>query len=343
MREMGMNWDDYFYTAKHPQAQLWKSIAPRDYLKFARLVGAKGTVKEVLHDMGPVGRRVVNGLCYAIDGVGWDVMSAREFLQSFNYIAFSTLQTQKISGYYMALAMQERLLSAGVKLHLGQRVGEINYKRGTAQGVGPGFIILAVDAGNANKIMSDNWGQTEIPRTYGAVTFMMKYIDPPKLASDVDLVAQTKWNILAQPLPNGDICCVLCNPVVNTRPAEELVRECCKQLNIPPPHAYKMCWGSRWVDGEWVHDQTSNALLDKPIPFFGKSRNIAMVGMMSERNIPFSSIEAAVEVGRRFTNRYFGVGEVLTPFTFVQFVVCIFIIVVIYKCILPRTLISFSG
>ena len=38
----------------------------------------------------------------------------------------------------------------------------------------------------------------------------------------------------------------------------------------------------------------------------GKSKTVAMCGMMSYRHTPYSSIEAAIEVGRRFCHDNFG-------------------------------------
>ncbi len=73
------------------------------------------------------------------------------------------------------------------------------------------------------------------------------------------------------------------------------------QLSVPVPDDSTICWGSVWDGRTWNHVQTGGIYSRNPIPFTGKCPHIHMVGMMSPRQIPFSSIESAVEVGRTFT------------------------------------------
>jgi hypothetical protein len=64
------------------------------------------------------------------------------------------------------------------------------------------------------------------------------------------------------------------------------------------------------------------------IPFFGNSETVAMCGMMSYRKTPYSSMEAAVEVGRSFCNQRFGTRKPSTPFM-VTDVLLLFVVLLI--------------
>jgi hypothetical protein len=55
--------------------------------------------------------------------------------------------------------------------------------------------------------------------------------------------------------------------------------------------------------------------------------------MMSPRDIPFASIEAAVEVGKRFTRDHFGIGKVHRPLMLTRLFVIILIVILILKFI----------
>jgi hypothetical protein len=58
-----------------------------------------------------------------------------------------------------------------------------------------------------------------------------------------------------------------------------------------------------------------------------------MCGMMSPRNTPYSSIEAAIEVGRSFCNQQFGTRKPHEPFmiTHVIMLLIVLLIILIYE------------
>ena len=60
---------------------------------------------------------------------------------------------------------------------------------------------------------------------------------------------------------------------------------------------------------------------------------MAMCGMMSPRNTPYSSIEAAVEVGRAFCNKQFGTRRPYEPFmiTHIIMLLIVLLIILVYR------------
>ena len=65
---------------------------------------------------------------------------------------------------------------------------------------------------------------------------------------------------------------------------------------------------------KWSFEQSSGVLsLHGQVPFYGESSKVALCGMMSERKTPYSSIEAAIEVGRSFCHETFETRKPLQP------------------------------
>ena len=65
------------------------------------------SVKDAVGILSPGGQRVISSLPYVMDGVSWDVMSAYEFVKSFDWIALGTHQTQIVSGAVMSHHMEK--------------------------------------------------------------------------------------------------------------------------------------------------------------------------------------------------------------------------------------------
>ena len=170
------------------------------------------------------------------------------------------------------------------------------------------------------------------PSTYGAINVILEYDEEISIASDLQYIIDTDLHI--QPVVLADkktISCVICDltPEVLRMDEDTLVSKVIEQLDITKPTTIRIGWGAEWNGTKWVFDQSSGVLNPKGhIPFFGKSKTVAMCGMMSYRHTPYSSIEAAVEVGRRFCHEKFGTRGPSKPFM-VTDVLLLFVVLLI--------------
>jgi hypothetical protein len=362
--EMGIEWSDIFtkMNDSSPFSIMFKNLYPVDYLALTTLsikvLATPWIYKNIsLHDavgeVSPGAMKVLSAFTYTMDGVSWDTMSAYEFVKSYDWVALSGQYTQKVSGAVMSLKMEKALMERGVTFHYNKELLSVSYHSDsyeaffidTDQTLTGGLLVLAVDHAPAKWLVGENWG-LKVPQIlhknkYVAITFLLEYDKPMKIPSDLEILTETPWRVLATVLPgDGQTVCVTLVDHESVSPhtgksvkqsnPKELVDEVLRQTGLPPTKV-KMCWGASWDGTRWIHEQSSGVLAE-PVPFFGASNAVALCGMMSERETPFASIEAAVEVGRRFTVRYFGVGDIKKPLliTHVLFVILIFSLCIIY-------------
>jgi len=331
LREMGLRWSDYFGSIDNqsPYPTMFKMLGLKDYWELTKLstmvllhpgVYKTKTLKESIGNLSPDGEKFISSLPYVMDGVSWDTMTAFEFVKSFDWVALSNHQTQIVSGAKMFKDMEQALRRRGVTFHynteiLGVRYGRVDHEAflvDTDETITGDLLVLAVDNQPAKWLMGENWGP-QAPNslsTYQCVTFTISYSHDMKLPPDVVGLVKTPWHILASVLVDRKTICVVLtdlttpSPVtgrsVSVTPPEELVEEVYRQSNLPRGVVH-FCWGAEWNGSRWVHNQSSGVLSTKgQIPFWGRCPSVALCGMMSPRNTPFASIEAAVEVGRRF-------------------------------------------
>ena len=135
--EMGINWNDIFEPAeKDLYSFILDSLKLKDYgalTSLATRVLAQPqkyksvSLKEALGEMTEGGQAVLEHLPLIMDGVTWDVMSAYEFVKSFDHVALSKQYTQKVSGKVMSDGMQEALEKVGVEFQFGKELREVEY------------------------------------------------------------------------------------------------------------------------------------------------------------------------------------------------------------------------
>jgi hypothetical protein len=329
-KEMGLEWSDYFGTIPSDENflfKLMKHLKPKDYweltvlsinvlvdpLKYKQL-----TLRQSLGKLSPSGERIISSMCFLIDGVSWDKMTAYEFVKSFDWVGLSKKETQIISGAKMNRDMERALLRRGVNFHyetevLGIRYGVLDHEvifSHSDETVTGDLLVLAVDHGQAKYLMGENWGSAPCvlrEAQYQSVTLILEY---PNKVSEFDILVSTPWNIVASTLPDGKSLCVVLVDMdsvspsgrsVKTSSPEEILDEIYIQTGISTLNA-RVCWGSEWDGNRWIHHQTSGVLsVEGGVPHWGRCPTVALCGMMSPRNTPFASIEAAVEIGMRFS------------------------------------------
>lgn len=328
-KEMGLRWSDYFGHLENEDnyiLKLLKHLKPIDYWELLALSTKvltdplkykQKTLKESIGKLSPDGERIVSSLCYVMDGVSWDKMTAHEFVKTWDWVGLSSKETQLVSGAKMNRDMERALLARGVQFHyntevVGVRYGQIDHEVLFAEGedtVSGHLLVLAVDHGQAKWLMGDNWGNAPCAvrdAQYQSITLILEY---PHKVSEFDILTNTPWHIVASNLPDGKSLCVVLVDIESASPSgrrakdcspEEILEEIYLQTGITTSNA-RVCWGSEWDGGRWIHHQTSGVLpVEGGVPHWGRCPTVALCGMMSPRNTPFSSIEAAVEVGRRF-------------------------------------------
>jgi hypothetical protein len=301
------------------------------------------SLKDAIGTLSENGQKLMEAVTLVIDGVTWDIMTAYEFVKSFDHVGLSAPYTQKVSGKVMCDAMQTALVDRGVQFKFETELQDVVYREGGFTGqfddgevIEDGLLVLCLDNSPAMKFVKDNWGENAIdkigPSAYGAINIILEYDEEIAIASDLQYLIDTELRL--QPVVLSDkktISCVICDLTeeIVTMDKETLITKVVEQLDIREPVKSRIGWGATWDGSRWTFDQSSGVLNPNGhIPFFGKSKTVAMCGMMSHRKTPYSSMEAAVEVGRSFCNQRFGTRKPSRPFM-VTDVLLLFVVLLI--------------
>ena len=356
--EMGIEWDDMFQPADtRVYTTTFKYLKFKDYLTLASLAvrvlaqpdNYKGvSLKDALGDLSDSGEKLLKALPLIMDGVDWETMSAFEFVKSFDHVGMSKQYVQKVSGKVMSDKMQKALVEKGATFMFGRDLEKVHYEKDGYEAtfrnktkIKDGLLVLCIDNSKALQLVGENWGKNTLkkigPSTYGCINVLLDYDEPIRLPkTDLEYTMETEFSL--QPVvlsDNKTISCVICNltdEVLSTVP-ETLKSEVIKQLGVPKPTSIRIAWGSYWKDGKWSFEQSSGVLsLHGQVPFYGESSKVALCGMMSERKTPYSSIEAAIEVGRSFCHETFETRKPLQPvlITHVLFILIVLFLIILY-------------
>jgi hypothetical protein len=341
--EMKIEWDDIFEPAqKDVNGFILRSLSLKDYGALTSLAVRvltkpekyKGmSLKDALGPLSAGGQQVLEHLPLIIDGVTWNTMSAWEFVKSFDHVALSKQYTQKVSGKVMCDAMQKALEDVGVQFEFEKELKDVEYLEdgyiaefSDTTTISDGMLFLCLDNSPAIQFLGDNWGPDAEKKvsesTYGCINVLLDFNEPVELGDDLEIAATTKLNLQPVVLSDGvTVSCVICDlteDILKT-PPEELRAQVLSELDVPLPREIRFGWGADWDGEQWQFSQSSGVLsLYGQLPFFGKCPNVAMCGMMSPRNTPYSSIEAAVEVSRSLSHKCFGTREPLNPLLLTQ-------------------------
>lgn len=353
-KEMGIQWNELFQPVKNePYSFIFRSLSFKDYGTLTSLAVRVLTqpekyksisLKDAVGELSEDGQKVIEHLPLIMDGVTWDVMSAFEFVKSFDDVALSKPYTQRVSGKVMCDAMQNALENHDVLFEFEKELKDVEYfedgykasfKDGTT--IGDGILFLCLDNSPALQFLGDNWGPDADSKvrtsTYGCINILLDFDEPVTLKHDLEIAANTKWNLQPVVLSDGKtISCVICDlseEIITSDPVK--IREhVLSELDVPLPKSIRFGWGAEWNGEKWIFSQSSGVLnLNGQLPFFGKCPNVAMCGMMSPRNTPYSSIESAVEVSRALSHKCFGTREPLHNIMLTQVLLMSFIVLIV--------------
>lgn len=354
--EMGIKWDSMFQLETEDRASeyIFKTLTFEDY-KILSCVLAKVywnpkkykhiSLKDVLGTgLTPKAKDIFEHLPLIMDGVTWDVMSAHEFVQNLNHVLLSKRYTQRVSGKVMCDAMEEAVMNAGANFVFGTELLDVMYGKDSfvakftgERVIDDGLLFLCLDNSPALNLLSDNWGpdaDAKLRRsTYGAINVLLDYDEPITLKSDLEIAIETPWNLQPKVLSDGKtVSCVICDlglEVLQSDP-ETLIKNVIEQLKVPDPVTSRIGWGAEWKENKWHFTQSSGVLsLEGQLPFFGKCSKVAMCGMMSPRETPYSSIEASVEVSRALSHMCFGTRKPLRPLLVSQVLIFTFVLLIV--------------
>ena len=358
--EMNIDWNEIFQPVekkKHLNFAL-KSLSVKDYgiliSLFSRVLIHPEKYKSIsLKDaVGPLsekGQKYIEHFPLIMDGVTWDVMTAYEFVKNLDHTVLSQMYTQKVSGKVMCDAMEQALMDAGANFVFGVELKDVEYGEDAFVAtftdekiIDDGMLFLCLDNSPALNFLGDNWGPDALKKvqgsTYGAINVLLDYDEPVELKTDLEIATETRWNLQPKVLyGTNTISCVICDlneEVLGSNP-DVIKYEVLKQLGLPEPLDIRIGWGADWgmEEKKWSFSQSSGVLsLHGQLPFFGKCSKVAMCGMMSPRETPYSSIEAGTEVSRALSHECFGTRKPLKPLLLTQ--VLLFILVLLIVLIL---------
>ena len=354
--EMGINWDDIFEPVdKGVYEFVFKSLTLKDYGALTSLSTRvltqpkkyKGvSLKDALGQLSEGGKKLLEHLPLLMDGVTWDVMTAYEFVKSFDHVALSKQYTQKVSGKVMCDAMEEALINAGANFIFGTELMNVEYGEDAfvatfsdGRIIEDGILFLCLDNSPALKLLGDNWGPDALKKvqgsTYGGINILLDFDEPVKIKDEIEILTSTKLKLQPVVLSDGHtISCLICDLTedILTTPPEELKTMVLGELGVPIPREIRFGWGAEWEveTKKWSFSQSSGVLsLHGQLPFFGKCPKVAMCGMMSPHETPYSSIEAAVEVSRAISHECFGTREPLKPLLLTQVLLFILVLLIV--------------
>ena len=355
LKEMNIEWSEMFESVEKMSVlkYAFECFTLRDYVTLTSLFSAVllqpkkylgMSLKDAVGFLSKKGSDYIEHLPLIMDGVTWDVMTAYEFVTNLDHTIMSEMYTQKVSGKVMCDAMEEALLNAGANFVFGTELIDVKYgkkdfvaKFSDERVVEDGLLFLCLDNSPALKLLGDNWGPDADKKlrasTYGAINVLLDYDEPVNLKTDVEIAIETKWNLQPKVLHGSNtVSCVICDlskEVLNSDP-DTIKQEVIKQLGLSHPVSSRIGWGAEWKNNKWNFSQSSGVLsLHGQLPFFGKCRTVAMCGMMSPRNTPYSSIESSVEVSRSLSNLCFGTRKPLKPRLVTDVLKCIIVLLIV--------------
>lgn len=351
LQQMGLKWSNYFGKVPSNDTNVLKYFELSDYPKVIWLAlkvftnpekYKKINLKDCVENFSDVSKKLFEHLPYSIDGVCWCRMTAYEFFQSINMVTFDIPgETQIVSGRVMFTDMKNILEAKGVIFKFDKELLKVSYNPKSyyamftdGHEINDGILVLAVDNGPARWLIDDNWGERAQKKLesgmYSCMNILLYYdqIMAPLPKTELEYCIGSELKILAKAYDNTISCLILETDKIKNIPSGPLIEMVLSQTGLPKPIESKICWGSHWNGSQWTHSQTSGAYpLEGTLPFFGKSSRVALVGMMSPRQTPYASIEAATEVANAFTKETFGIGKVYYPFTLVFFLIIISFII----------------
>ena len=326
----------------------------------------KTTVEQELkHKLSPKAWKMMERICYLVDGVSPEIMTVGELYSLLdNTVFYKPLEMSKPSDQGFAKELVDKLgeydnISFKFNTELkkifvdseGSLIGDF-----TGMGKVKGDIILAVDPlsllkilSNSDDIVQNNWGNwnkvfKHIQKgIYVSISVQYHFDKDVKIPYSTKTGMTTEWGIICVELPfTKTISCSVINlnsyssflekRVRDCNP-EEIKREVWRQLSnsvkLPEFSSVTIGTESKWDGKKWGFDISSAArTIEGHLDSKGRRKDLSIVGPINYRSYPATTMEAAVESALRYTD-----GFVLKPVTLSMVIRLIFIFIIVLTVI----------
>jgi hypothetical protein len=310
LSEMGLDYNTYYKPDKDvvPDSivAMTRSLTLRDHLITVGVLLCAGVNHDwakttVLDDalkskMSPKGMSFINALTTSVDGVRADKMTVWELAESMNRTILSGAWTERVQGRKLGEDLARRLRMVGVKLHMGAELLDVeppNVTFGGDRTVTLGDadkVVLCLDPSAALQYVDKFWDSTVDNVLYGTRSFLFKYPKRFKLPSAQESLMRSNNAFIPSWVPGEGETTTL--HVADYKGEWKTMEQCVKTLGIPKPLGWREC--------EDTQDMSSAAWTSHSIPTQSNHRQVHMVGMLSPRDTPYASVEAAAEVAIRW-------------------------------------------
>ena len=310
LQEMGLDYNTYYKPEKEVITESIKAMARsltlRDHLVTAGVLISAGANQEwskttTLHDalkgkMSSRGLSFINALATSVDGVAADRMTVWELAESINRTFLSGAWTERVQGRKLGEDLDRRLRAVGVHMHMGAKLLNLEPPHLAFAGGADvtlhsrkDKVVLCLDPSAALPYVEKFWGVRPEDVLYGTRSFLLKYPTRFNLPATQESLMSSNNSFIPSWVPGeGTTTLHVADYNGGWRSVEHLV----KTLGIPPPTSWQEC--------EDTQDMSSAVWTARPIPTRSKHPQVHMVGMLSPRDTPYASVEAAAEVALRW-------------------------------------------
>lgn len=309
--EMGLNYNTYYKSDNDVVVDgvksMIKRLTLRDHLVVIGTLICAGasqgwskttTLHNALADrMSPDGMPFINALATSVDGVQADRMTVWELAESINRTILSGAWTERIQGRKLGEDLAQHLRRVGVQMHMSTGLLDVDPPRLTFEGgqsvtLKPDDrVVLCMDPAHSVPYVEKFWGICVDPDViYGSHSFLLKYPKRFKLPPVHDSLVRSNSAFIPSWVPGDGETTTL--HVADYNNGWQSIEHLVETLGIPTPTEWRECVETR--------DMTSAIWSSNPIPTRSKHPQIHMVGMLSPRDTPYASVEAAAEVATRW-------------------------------------------
>ena len=310
LQEMDLDYNTYYKPEKEVITESIKAMARsltlRDHLVTAGVLISAGANQEwskttTLHTalkgkMSAGGLSFINALATSVDGVAADRMTVWELAESINRTFLSGAWSERVQGRKLGEDLDRRLRAVGVRMHMNTGLLNIDPPHLMFEGdhtvqlhQGTDKVVLCLDPSAALPYVEKFWAMRVDDVIYGTRSFLLKYPKRFELPAAQESLMRSNNSFIPSWVPGeGTTTLHVADYNGGWRSMEHLV----ETLGIPPPMSWREC--------EDTQDMSSAVWTARPIPTRSKHPQVHMVGMLSPRDTPYASVEAASEVALRW-------------------------------------------
>jgi hypothetical protein len=308
---MGLDYNTYYEPNKDAVSEsiqsMIKHLTLSDHLVVAGTLICANASREwskttSLHDalvgkMSRGGLSFINALSTTVDGVQANRMTVWELSESINRTFMSSAWSERVQGRKLGEDLARRLRSSGIQMHMSTGLLNIDLPRLTFDGdlaviLKPeDKVVLCLDPSACIPYVEKFWDvRVDESVIYGSRSFLLKYPKRFTLPPTQESLMRSNNSFIATWVPGEGETTTL--HVADFNGGWNSVEHLVETLGIPAPTTWRECVETQ--------DMSSAIWSHTPIPTRSKHPQVHMVGMLSPRDTPYASVEAATEVALRW-------------------------------------------